>query len=246
MSGYRFDIPGYSAIIRAFLDRGYSSVGYPGFVPEPGQLLLRHDIDISLDHAVRQAEVDAELGVSATYFFLTSAEQYNLCSAAGREALGKVAAHGQRIGLHFDAALYAPDADLHAAAREECRILAALSGAPVDSISFHRPVKALQGLAGSFAGLPHAYEPRFFDAIEYCSDSRGGFHHGGPLEREAFQAGAPFQLLTHPIWWMRDAQLPPIDALLDFVAGREPHLRRNLADNCAPFADYLAGPSASL
>lgn len=240
MSGYAFTIAGYQAIVRAFLDRGYQPVGFRDFTPGEGRLILRHDIDISLDHAVRQAEVNAGLGVSATFFFLTSAEQYNLSSAPGRRALAAIAANGQRIGLHFDAALYEPGDDLQARAREECDLLATLAGTDLEAVSFHRPVKALQGLAGSFAGFPHAYEPRFFDAIEYCSDSRGRFHHGGPFERDAFASAAPFQFLTHPIWWMRDTELTPIAALLDFVAAREPHLQRNLADNCAPFADHLA------
>jgi hypothetical protein len=236
---YAFNIAGYSAIIGAFLERGYTPIGYRDDAPEGKPLLLRHDIDISLDHAVRQAEVNASLGVFATFFFLISAEQYNLVSAPGRAALAAVRSHGQRIGLHFDAALYPEGDDLQARAKEECEILATLAGADLEAVSFHRPVKALQGLEGSFAGYPHAYEPRFFSGMEYCSDSRGRFHHGGPFEREAFRNGAPFHLLTHPIWWMRDAELSPIDALLNFVAGREPHLRQNLSDNCSPFADYL-------
>ncbi|MES2441445.1 MAG: hypothetical protein V4574_01330 [Pseudomonadota bacterium] len=236
---YAFNIAGYSAIIEAFLERGYTPIGYRDAIAGKA-LLLRHDIDISLDHAVRQAEINAGLGVFATFFFLISAEQYNLVSAPGRDALAAVRANGQRIGLHFDAALYPDDADLQARAAEECDILATLAGTALEAVSFHRPVKALQGLEGSFAGYPHAYEPRFFSGMEYCSDSRGRFHHGGPFERAAFQNGAPFHLLTHPIWWMREPELSPIDALLDFVAAREPHLRRNLADNCSPFADYLA------
>ncbi|MEI9852586.1 MAG: hypothetical protein WDN24_18985 [Sphingomonas sp.] len=239
MTAHRFTVAGYRALIHAFLERGYAAVGYRGFAGTERRLLLRHDVDLSPGHAVRQAEVNRELGVAATFFFLVSSEQYNLCSAAGRAALAAVAANGQRIGLHFDAASCPPDA-LEAHAARECAILESLCGCPLEAVSFHRPVQALQGLEGSFAGLPHAYEPRFFRAIEYCSDSRGGFHHGSPLDRPAFAAGAPFQLLTHPIWWMREAELAPAEALLDLLRAREPALRRDLAEHCEPFAAYLA------
>jgi hypothetical protein len=239
MSGYTFNVEGYSTLVRAFIEAGYQPVGYRDFTPGPKRLVLRHDIDISIEHAVRQATVNASLGVSATFFFLITAEQYNLFSALGRSALKAILGDGQRIGLHFDASAYPADADIQACAGAECVALASLCETQLEAVSFHRPVKALQGLTGDFAGYPHAYEPRFFEAIEYCSDSRGRFHHGGPLERESFAAGASFQLLTHPIWWMRDEELSPIDALLNFLARREPQLRQNLADNCSPFADYL-------
>lgn len=238
MTGHGFTVAGYRALVGAFLERGYAAVGYRSFTAETGKLLLRHDVDLSLAHAVRQAETNGALGVAATFFFLVSSEQYNLCSAAGRAALAEVVANGQRIGLHFDAAAHPAEA-IEARARAECAILESLAGCPLEAVSFHRPVKALQGREGDFAGLPHAYEPRFFSAIEYCSDSRGAFHHGSPLDREAFRRGAPFQLLTHPIWWMRDAEATPVEALLALVGEREPALRRDLAANCEPYAAWL-------
>ena len=60
---------------------------------------------------------------------------------------------------------------------------------------------ALRDNPAALAGRRHAYQPRTFSEMGYCSDSRGGWHHGHPLEHEAVVAGRALQLLTHPVWW---------------------------------------------
>ena len=238
-----FNISGYRSVISTFLDRGYKDVGFRDFTPAPHRFILRHDIDFSLACAVKQADVNADLGVSATFFFLISSEHYNLASREGRATLKHVSGRGQKIGLHLDVALYGPDPDLAAIARDECAILTALAETELEGVSFHRPVKALQGVRGLLANLPHAYEPRFFNEIEYCSDSQGRFYHGSPFDRDAFQAGLPMQLLLHPIWWMRDAEVEPLEAIGEVERERRDALRASFAANCRPFAKYLEAQS---
>ncbi|MBT3172708.1 MAG: hypothetical protein HN333_14900, partial [Rhodospirillaceae bacterium] len=75
-------------------------------------------------------------------------------------------------------------------------------GRSVPMISFHRPAPALQGREGRIAGRMHAYEPRFFREIGYCSDSRGAWRHGHPLDHAAVVKGKALQLLIHPLWWI--------------------------------------------
>ncbi|MEE9433199.1 MAG: hypothetical protein V3V15_03055 [Sphingorhabdus sp.] len=150
-----------------------------------------------------------------------------------------MASQNQRIGLHLDVSLYPKTFSLDHAARSECGILKELSGCQVDAVSFHRPVPELQGVEGELAGLPHAYEPRFFNNIEYCSDSQGRFYHGSPFDRDAFRKKRPMQLLTHPIWWMREDEFEPLDALFEVEQERRDAIRNNLGANCKPFAAYL-------
>src|SRR5213075_2207995 len=50
-------------------------------------LLLRHDVDMSLDAALAMAELEAERGVAATYFLMTRGEFYNLDARSGDAAL---------------------------------------------------------------------------------------------------------------------------------------------------------------
>src|SRR4051794_10657819 len=74
---------GYDALLRTALDAGYA------FRPfhDPGDaarvLLLRHDIDADLGAAVALGEIEARLGVGATYFVMLRSPVYNLFSRAG-------------------------------------------------------------------------------------------------------------------------------------------------------------------
>ena len=228
-----FTLDSYEALIRDLLDRGYEPVDFESADPAAEHLILRHDIDMSIEAAQRLAAVEADIGVVATYFVLLRTELYNPWSDHGRRQLDVIAEQGHEIGLHLDASLY-PDnwAALEAAAEEECSVLEALVGKPVRTISFHRPATTLLGRVGTLAGRRHAYEPRYFSEMGYCSDSLGAWQHGAPLDHPAITAGTALQLLTHPIWWVGEAASPQ-KRLRQFLSTREGKLDRALAENCA-------------
>lgn len=247
MSVAEFTREGYRSLIAGLLERGYSTVGYDAVAPDERHLVLRHDLDMSIDAAVAIAEIEAELGVMAHYFVLLRTEMYNPWSDHGRRQLARLARLGHKIGLHLDASLYPDDvAALDHAAAEECTVLAMLTGRPVDMISFHRPSSALLGRSGDVAGRAHSYQPRYFHDIGYCSDSRGAWHHGHPLDHAVIGEGRALQILTHPIWWDRDTALDPVAALDGFRAVRDTVLMQALADNCEPYrAARRAAPDDS-
>ncbi len=204
-----FTLPGYRALLEAFLGRGYEVTDYHRADPGERHLILRHDLDVTIDAALPLAAIEQELGACATYFVLVRTEMYNPFSAQGLGGLKRLMDMGHEVGLHLDASLYGNKADsLDAAAEMECTALEALIGRPVGAISLHRPAPALQGFERSIAGRRHAYEPRFFREMGYCSDSRGSWHHGHPLDHAAVAEGRALQLLTHPVWWNDDAQEP--------------------------------------
>ncbi len=236
-----FTHAGYRALLAALQDRDYEAVGYDEALPEARHLILRHDLDMSLQAAEPIAEIEHELGVRAHYFVLVRTEMYNPFSARARASLEKISGLGHAIGLHLDASLCANDPTaLDEAAERECRVLEDATRAPVRFISFHRPAEALLGYDKPLAGRRHAYEPRFFEAMGYVSDSRGGWHHGDPLDHDAVQEGRALQLLTHPIWWPGEAIDGPVMKLDRFVSERHDLLRRELAANCEPYRAALA------
>ncbi len=225
-----FSPESYAALIDSLRARGYEGRDFFTVRPEARHLVLRHDIDVSLDAALAMAEFEVKLGLRATYFVLLRCELYNPFAEAGRKVLRHLGALGHEVGLHFDAALVDGGMEaLDQAAAEECAMLEGLIDRPVRIISFHRPAQALLGLARPLAGRAHAYEPRFFKAIGYCSDSRGAFHHGDPSSHPAVMAGTALQLLTHPIWWMAEAGIDATDRLERYVTGRSAAMRRALA-----------------
>ena len=222
----------YRSLIADLQSRGYTVRRFAEAEPRRRDLVLRHDIDISLAPALPMGEIENALGVAATYFVMVRSELYNPFTDLNMRLLMRLLALGHDIGLHLDAALYNDDlAALDQAAATECAVLEALCGHPISMISFHRPAKSLQGLARTLAGRHHAYEARFFGQLGYCSDSRGAWHHGHPLDHPAVTEGHALQLLTHPIWWQDPASSPQL-TLDRLIEARLHRLDVELAEQC--------------
>lgn len=228
-----FSPEGYAALVAALRERGYAERGFLDADPATRHLILRHDVDFSLAAAVQMAEAEAARGIAAAYFVLLRTEFYNPLSGAGLAALERIAALGHAVGLHFDAALYDGDPGaFDSAAARECNLLAQMLGRPVEFISYHRPGAARRGDAERLGGRINVYGSRFVQAMGYCSDSRGAWHHGHPLEHAAIRAGRALQLLVHPFWWQAPA-LAPAERLNRFLAERGALLDRELARHCS-------------
>ena len=225
-----FTFDGFAALIAALRAKGYTFADFASADSAQRHLILRHDVDMSLDAAAEMAAFEARNGIAATYFVLVRTEFYNPFSEAGRRALRAIRSAGHHIGLHFDAALHSGH-EIESAAARECELLEAAADAPVNAISFHRPAPGHFAAADRLAGRLSAYGPRFVTAMGYCSDSRGGWHRGDPLESTAVVEGRALQLLTHPIWW-HGPPAPPNERLKLFLAARSWMLDRELSRHC--------------
>jgi hypothetical protein len=231
-----FTLDGYRALIEAFLQRGYAVRGFEDAEMDTRHLILRHDLDMSIQAAIPMAELERSLGVASIYFVLVRTEFYNPFSFAATRDLRRLLELGHAIGLHFDASLYPDDrAALDRGAASECEVLEAIIGSPVGLISLHRPGASRQGdlifgRKGSLGGRRQADEPIYFQNLAYRSDSRGGWHYGHPLEHEAVLAGRALQLLTHPIWWISEGR-ESADKLAGFLTQRCEFLDREMAAN---------------
>ncbi len=225
-----FSPAAYAALIASFRKLGYEIRGYADADPAKRHLILRHDVDFSLDAAAQMAKQEASLSVAATYFILLRTEFYNALSGGGLALLRAIAAGRHTIGLHFDAALYS-ERELEEAATRECSLLEIVIERPVPVVSFHRPAPERLNGADRVAGRINAYGSRFIREKGYCSDSRGAWRNGMPLDHPAVQEGRALQLLIHPFWWT-EPSLPPEDRLRRFLAERAAFLDRELAKHC--------------
>ena len=231
---------GYSALIGKFLELGYQARDFPSVESNCQHLVLRHDIDMSIESAVNISKIEHTLSVSSIYFVLLRSPLYNALSVRALSGMKTILQLGHDIGLHFDASLYASDRELlESACKIECEILEALLQHPITVISFHRPDHTLFGLEGKFADRIHTYAPEYFDEITYCSDSKGAWHHGHPLDLDAVKEKRAIQLLTHPIWWDTDSSIEPVIRLDRLVAGNYEQYRIDLADNCSPYRQAI-------
>ena len=225
-----FSPEAYAALIESFRQRGYETRSYTDADPAKRHLIVRHDVDFSLHAAAQMAQQEALLGVASSYFVLLRTEFYNALSNEGLEQLRGIAAGRHAIGLHFDAALY-PEREIEEAAARECRLLENVIERPVTVLSFHRPAPDRLNGANTFAGRINAYGPRYIREMGYCSDSRGAWRYGEPLEQPAVREGRALQLLIHSFWWTKPP-LSPEERLRGFLDERAAFLDRELARHC--------------
>ena len=202
---------GYSQLVSRLVELGYRTIKIDSVALEPHELVLRHDVDFCLRRSVELAEIEASLGVSSHYYVLVNSKFYNAAHPDSRALIKRLTELGHYVGLHFDSSPYENSSnglDISscevAAAELQCNILSEITQRPVTSLSFHRPIKALLGLDRMFAGRLHSYQPKYFNQMEYISDSTGEFRFGAPLSNQKVLAGHPLQLLIHPVWWIRD------------------------------------------
>lgn len=201
-----------------------------------GDVLLRHDVDLSLESALRTAEVEAQVGARATYFVLLSSALYNPLTGDNRERIRRLSALGHDVALHFSTHEYwdgQPGAEtLEARVREEREVLASILGESTETVSFHIPPDWLLGR--SFEGFRSTYEPAYFEDIEYVADS-GQRWRSEPPALDA--ADGPVQILTHPgLWGEEDAHF-------------EGRVQRAIVDACrntqlAAREEFIEGESA--
>jgi hypothetical protein len=178
-----FSVEHYRELLRAAAAGGYRWAGFDR-PPEPGDLLLRHDVDLSLDAALELAEVEAEEGVWSTWFMMTRSSFYNLASSEGVEALARLRELGHRIGHH---AVY-PDVDL--------------DGRFDAVVAWHNPDPEF--MQAEIPGAVNVMRTPHFEPAHYRSDSNQDWRGRCPhdeLERGTFEW---LQLLIHPEIWAFD------------------------------------------
>jgi hypothetical protein len=195
-------------------------------------LILRHDIDMELEAALRMSLLEKDLGINSTYFFMVRCPLYNIFSSNGSEQVNQILAAGHYLGLHFDCALY-PDITLDKLdnyVSRECDLLERFLKRPVEAVSFHRPSRLeLSGV--ELERWPNSYESIFMKKFEYFSDSRGKWVRGNPLNSQAFAKRKNLHILTHPIWWT-EAPMTPYECLVGLVQRIKSRSEQYISENC--------------
>jgi hypothetical protein len=204
-----FDLHHYRELLDAARTGGYRFAAFDR-PPQPGDLLLRHDVDLALDAAVRLAELEADAGATATYFLMTESVFYNLASSEGEATLGRLRELGHAVGLH---AVY-PRLEL------DDRF------DPV--VAWHNPDPEF--MREPLDGAVNVMQAGYFDPDHYRSDSNQHWRSGCPHEELAAGGFEWLQLLTHPEIWAYPGETMRATMLAMLDAERERDLQR-LADD---------------
>lgn len=196
----KFTYSSYEGLVKTLQEANYTFVDYHDYNAYPRCVILRHDIDNSIDKSVKLAELEAELGVKSTYFVLLTSDFYNPSSKKSIDGLFKIQKLGHEIGLHFDEMAYDELKSVPKAIIREVDILSDIIGTPVTTVSMHRPSQQTLNADYKMPGMINSYGKTFFNDFKYLSDSRRRWREpvldiikNGQYDR--------LHILTHAIWY---------------------------------------------
>ena len=240
-----FTFDEYRACLEIGLKRFDRVTGAARFLSEPKStradgsvLILRHDCERDLGKAVRMAEIEKYLGISASYFIRIHSEYYNLMLHRDRERVRNIAALGHEIGLHYEPSFYLRDGvEFIVGVKQDLAVLRMIldNETPMHTMSPHQPTL----VAPDFAelerhGMVDLYAHDAFRTLSYFSDS--GMVWREKNLRQVVETEQRCQLLVHPDFW-NDEEIDWIENLdrlcvrchsdLDAVAAHEKSVLQN-------------------
>ncbi|MBS3763407.1 MAG: hypothetical protein KGZ25_08915 [Planctomycetes bacterium] len=197
----------------------YRFVQFDDEKPDENAVLWRHDIDFSVNRALKLARIEQGMDITSTYFVQIGTMFYNVFEEEMRTKLLQILDMGHTVGLHFNPGLYKPEEVVDGFMFEK-EILRHVLDAGIQVFSLHNPdqLSASVDLSGQ-TGLINAYDFTDDAGWEYCSDSNG-YWRFDPLE-EILKTVPPnnLQVLTHPAWW-QDEPMPPRARIKRCAEGR--------------------------
>jgi hypothetical protein len=204
-----FDLPHYGELLDAARAGGYRFATFEA-EPQPGDVLLRHDVDLSLEAALELARLEQEAGARATYFLMTESLFYNLDSALGRDTLSELRSLGHAVGIH----------GVYPRASRDERFDAVLAWHNPDPEYVHEPV----------SGFVNVMQPPWFTKGKYRSDSNQHWREGCPHEELRAGTFEWLQLLTHPEIWVYDGDTMG-ETMRAMLEQKQHELREQLAND---------------
>lgn len=202
-----FSIEHYREIIKQAQSVGYRfyffSEWVGGIAHGERTILLRHDVDVSLEKARRFAEVEADLGVRATYFLRLHSRYYQLLTPESWPHLCALSEMNHEIGLHYECQFYERmGADHLEMLARDATIFSSIVGKPIQGCAAHLPsrYKPLDTRTIRSVGLAYeAYGPEFTQERKYISDSRGHWREGCLCQW--LGRADHITALIHPVLW---------------------------------------------
>lgn len=160
------------------------------------QIVLRHDVDLSPEGALKLARMEQNEKVQSHFFFQLNCGAYQLLSPECLDICRNIQSMDHVVGLHVDSAVFPEEEEKISGTLEWIRE----NLFPIDPIiSFHRPAATTLGV--TYRRFISVYGHEWFDPDYYASDSRGEDQFYAKLETLCEQNVPFIQLLLHPCWW---------------------------------------------
>ena len=176
--------------------------------PKSNFIVMRHDVDLSLKHALKLAEIESSLGIKSTYFIRTGGV-FDPFDKQNLEILKKISKFEHEIGFHYEFKEEPLD-DFKKYFLKNKKNFEVLLNKNVYGAALHKskkinnpnPVNKLNIVEDFLDELDleyDAYSDTFFKKMKYISDS--AYRWKGGCMCTYIKQETKLCILTHPIWW---------------------------------------------
>lgn len=207
-----FSYDDYREIIRIIKATGLVTT-YEEALTREKFILMRHDVEYSVERAHALSRVEESMDFRGNYFFQWTNNSYNILSRKNRDILTDMHERGHHIGLHFALNGMTDMKLVRERIRKEAEMLSDMLGFPITTFSIHRPSPDVLKENIKLDNLLNAYQDEFFtfapDAapdselrVKYLSDANHVWRYGYPDE-ETIVSNDRVQILVHPFGWTK-------------------------------------------
>ena len=208
-----FSYEDYKEILRIVKSTGRLS-SYKKAIGQDEFVLLRHDVEYSVERAYELSKVEESMDVVSNYFFQWTNNSYNILSKRNMDMIKDMHERGQHIGLHYALNGLTDMQEVRKQIKKELDILSEMFGFSVDTFSVHRPSRDVLAENIKLEGKLNAYQNEFFTfaedinentpvEVKYMSDANHIWRYGYPDEKN-ITGYKKVQILTHPFAWTKE------------------------------------------
>jgi hypothetical protein len=173
--------------------------------------VIRHDVEFSIQRALMLAMVERDLGISSTYVYQISNNNYNPFSHKNKVRILDVAKAGHDIGVHVHLGNFNEKYEsIESYIVKQANLLSTALDYPINKFSIHRPLKKDIIVPINIPGYINMSDTKFFKYTEefsiydlpvlYLADSNHEWKYGHPMEID-FAKINKLQLNCHPFSW---------------------------------------------
>lgn len=241
-----FSFDDYREMIKIIKSTG-RQCGYAEALNRDAFVIMRHDVEYSVERAWQLAKVEQSMDFISTFFFQWTNNSYNILSRKNMDIIKDMHERGQRIGLHFALNGMTDMEQIKKRIRMEIDILSEMFGFAITEFSVHRPSKDVLRENIKLDGLLNAYQDDFFTfadkitddtklGVKYMSDANHVWRYGYPDEAN-ITGYDKVQILTHPFAWSKKGY-NNFENYRALIQEKYEELVQSVDNECKDFGEY--------
>lgn len=209
-----FSFTHYKKTLQKAISKGYNFLKCEeySFIPNYKNLIiLRHDIDFSLENALTFAYIENDLNIKSTYFIRLHSKYYNPLELKNYNIIKLIKSLGHEISFHQEPDFaYLNHSDPDKYVLDQIQSFNLLFQTNIKGISTHEPARrGIQITPKNIKkfGLEYeSYFPCFTKQMKYISDS-GARWREGCMSEWIKKEEPKLYINTHPFWWFKNTPL---------------------------------------